>query len=336
MTVPQETELLDPEKVRNLVANLQGVAAGDVSVSRLSGGVSAVVFRVESRVEDLVLKQSLAVLDVPWFWAADPGRSAFEAQALRVYASITPDRVPKVLLCDENLHLILMEAAPADWGNFKTALLTGAAPAGVSEIIGRTLGQWHRRTMEDEQVKEQFAREQALEELRIQPYFTASAQTNGKLAALMAEASTFLRNPGRCLVHGDATPKNVLFSPDGEHAWLLDPEVAHYGQPEFDMALWMSHLLLKMQREGHAASVAGAALRSFIIGYRAEGPNEAIDQDAVGLLVMAVVQARLHGISRVDYIDELNRQRLTDAIARIDRDRAFGLDVLMDLGSEAA
>src|SRR5260370_576343 len=47
----------------------------------------------------------------------------------------------------------------------------------------------------------------------------------------------------RCLVHGDYSPKNVLLGDDG--LWVLDFEVGHLGDPVFDVAFLLNHLLLK-------------------------------------------------------------------------------------------
>jgi hypothetical protein len=47
----------------------------------------------------------------------------------------------------------------------------------------------------------------------------------------------------RCLVHGDFSPKNVLCG--GEELWVLDFEVAHVGDPVFDLAFMLNHLMLK-------------------------------------------------------------------------------------------
>ena len=42
-----------------------------------------------------------------------------------------------------------------------------------------------------------------------------------------------------CLVHGDFSPKNVLV---GDGIWVIDFEVAHFGDPVFDVAYMLNHL----------------------------------------------------------------------------------------------
>ena len=47
----------------------------------------------------------------------------------------------------------------------------------------------------------------------------------------------------RALVHGDVSPKNILLGPDGPV--FLDAECAWWGDPAFDLAFCLNHLLLK-------------------------------------------------------------------------------------------
>ena len=44
-------------------------------------------------------------------------------------------------------------------------------------------------------------------------------------------------------MHGDFSPKNLLIGPDGPV--VLDAECAWYGDPAFDLAFVLNHLLLK-------------------------------------------------------------------------------------------
>ena len=57
------------------------------------------------------------------------------------------------------------------------------------------------------------------------------------------------------LVHGDVSPKNILVGPDGPV--FLDAECAWYGDPAFDLAFCLNHLLLKC---AVAAAQCGAGI----------------------------------------------------------------------------
>ena len=75
----------------------------------------------------------------------------------------------------------------------------------------------------------------------------------------------------KALVHGDFSPKNILA--DGGDVVLLDCEVAHWGDPRFDLAFCLSHLSLKAMRRGaDAARTSPTQRKRFLAAYREEGP----------------------------------------------------------------
>jgi len=54
------------------------------------------------------------------------------------------------------------------------------------------------------------------------------------------------------LVHGDVSPKNILMGP--RNPAFLDAECAWYGDPAFDLAFCLNHLLLKCLSTRRAAA----------------------------------------------------------------------------------
>jgi hypothetical protein len=50
----------------------------------------------------------------------------------------------------------------------------------------------------------------------------------------------------RCFVHGDLAPRNILVGPGG--VWVDDFGVAHFGDPAFDPAFLLHHLMLEAIR----------------------------------------------------------------------------------------
>ena len=107
-------------------------------------------------------------------------------------------------------------------------------------------------------------------------------------------------------MHGDFSPKNILA--DGGDVVLLDCEVAHWGDPRFDLAFCLSHLSLKAMRRGADAAKLAEAAEAFLSAYREEGPP-VIDRELVRL-VGGLILARLDGDSPVDYLSDLD----TDAV----------------------
>jgi aminoglycoside phosphotransferase (APT) family kinase protein len=113
----------------------------------------------------------------------------------------------------------------------------------------------------------------------------------------------------RCLVHGDYSPKNLLLLPDGR-IWVLDCEVAHFGNPAFDIAFCTNHLLLKsihLKSPAHLRE-AGRLWRSYWTQVALPDGAER-ERDAVRTLAMLML-ARVDGKSPVEYLtDEGKRNR---------------------------
>jgi 5-methylthioribose kinase len=66
---------------------------------------------------------------------------------------------------------------------------------------------------------------------------------DGELAAIAATAYARYLEPRGALLHGDVQSGNVLVLRDGR-AKLLDAEIAHVGDPAFDVGLLLAHVLL--------------------------------------------------------------------------------------------
>ena len=102
----------------------------------------------------------------------------------------------------------------------------------------------------------------------------------------------------QCLVHGDYSPKNLMS--EGPDVVILDCEVAHWGDPRFDVAFCLSHLLLKtVHSTGCPAAMADVA-RAYLDAYGADGLPILDDEltRATGCLVLA----RVVGDSPVEYL----------------------------------
>ena len=240
--------------------HLRSACGPQARLTTLTGGVSAETVLIEAGQERLVLKRALGRLLVAGEWHAKPERAMTEAAAISALHAITPAHVPRLLDADSEQNTLVMEAAPADWVNWKTVLM-GQAPdpsAGITATagaLGRVLGTWHSRTWGDPAVAGRFADAEAFEQLRISPFYRVVAARHPAVAARVAGCVAHLETTRDCLVHGDYSPKNVLVGPDG--LMVLDFEVAHTGAAVFDVAFMQSHLVLKaLHRPASAAAIA--------------------------------------------------------------------------------
>jgi 5-methylthioribose kinase len=119
------------------------------------------------------------------------------------------------------------------------------------------------------------------------------------------------------LVHGDWSPKNFLIS--GASAMAIDFEVVHFGDPSFDSAFLLNHLLLKsFHRPAYRAALAGAAA-AFWQALRAELPPECDWIESATLAHLgALLLARIDGKSPAEYLtDPALRGQVRDFARRL-------------------
>ena len=116
----------------------------------------------------------------------------------------------------------------------------------------------------------------------------------------MAEVDRIL-GVDRTLVHGDYSPKNVLVDPSGDGVpWILDFEVAHWGDPSFDTGFMLNHLFIKSiynhDRQEAYLDAADAFWEAYTAGVPWDIEAETIAE--LGVLMLA----RVDGKSPVEYV----------------------------------
>lgn len=281
---------------------------GDLRVTELGGGVSNVVYAVDGGAAPLVVKQALARLRVADEWRAPRQRLLTEGRALQFAAQLTPDAVPEVAFLDTARYVLAMRRAPGDWTDWKTALLAGVIDTGVGERLGGILASWHARTADPECMPGWLSDLEAFELLRVDPYYRTTA---ARLPELAHQIDGYIRSLGQrriCLVHGDFSPKNVLVAPDASRVWIIDFEVAHRGDPAFDLAFMLTHLCLKaIHRPGDAQRYDQCA-SGFVSAYL-DGVSGPLRPDLGYVLghVGCMLLARVHGKSPAEYLDAAGR-----------------------------
>jgi aminoglycoside phosphotransferase (APT) family kinase protein len=314
----ERRELLGEETVRSYLVGRGVVSAGaPFSAESMGGGVSNVVLAVESGGRRLVVKQALARLRVEDEWLASPQRAVTEGRALQRAAAIVPADVPPVVDIDEVACALTIERAPAGWTDWKSRLLRGDVDVAVADRLGGVLATLHAETLVDPQVRTRFGSGNGFEQLRVRPYHRTVGERHPSLAAILGEIIERMHARRRCLVHGDCSPKNVLVGRD--RLWLIDFEVAHYGDPTFDVAFLASHLLLKAVHRGTGrAAELEAALAGFLAAYRQAGAHANLLDDERWLVrhVAALMLARVDGKSPVEYLDRNSAARVRTLATR--------------------
>jgi hypothetical protein len=282
----------------------------------LPGGVSSDIVRIRlADGRDVCAKRALGQLKVATEWKAPLERNHYEVAWLRRAAGIVPGAAPKVLAEDAERGVALLEYLPPDdYLLWKTALLSGWADIEVAVSVARVLGNIHAATLNDEAVAADFPTDHLIDALRLDPYLRFTAGRHRELSARILDVLRVTATTKLALVHGDVSPKNILVSKRDGHPVLLDAECAWYGDPAFDTAFCLNHLVLKslhmpalreeLLEEANAFSAEW--LSHFPPGLRA-----GLDQRTAALLPCLML-ARVDGKSPVEYLSEPDRQLVRD------------------------
>jgi 5-methylthioribose kinase len=251
-----------------------------VTAELLASSASSVVLAVEAPAVRAVVKQMLP--------AGDPGselpRAAAEAGGLRLATSLTPGRVAAVLDLDSQACAVTAERAPARWRAWDEVPL-GDAHSGLAGELGAVLARWHLATEGQSALPEALGDRAPFERLCLDPWYRAAMERWPKLERPVGELVEELLDTRRCFVHGALRPENVV-AHDGE-LWVVDFDLAHAGDPLFDLASMLAALLLRALRRPGALAVLRGCSDAFLDGYGREAEPGYLLGHAGVLLVAA-------------------------------------------------
>jgi aminoglycoside phosphotransferase (APT) family kinase protein len=292
--------LLTTDDVGDYLVAAGIIPAGDrIAVTELGGGVSNTVLAVTTDHARLVVKQALPRLRVTDVWEADPARTVHEGLALRLLHALTPDAVPECRHLDDRRNVLVVPHAPDGWTDWKARLLRGDADTAIAAGLGRFLSIWHAGTRGG--LPPPLCDRAAFEQLRVDPYYRTAMARRPDLAPLVRDRLDRTLATRQCLVHGDFSPKNVLVGPGG--LWVIDHEVAHLGDPAFDVAFMLSHLVLKTVHRPAASGRYRTCATAFADAYYGTASAEPPELDHVLAHVGCLLLARVIGKSPVEYLD---------------------------------
>jgi 5-methylthioribose kinase len=280
------------------------VEAGEaIELLPLTGGVSSDIQLVRTPRGEFCVKRALAQLKVAAVWEAPVERNAAEAEWLRTVAQWQPDLVPHLLGEDREAGLFAMAyLEPETHPVWKRQLLDGHVDFALATAMGKALGIIHQRSTEEPGLAARFANDHLFDALRIDPYLRATARAHLDLAPVINAIADRTASTKLALVHGDVSPKNILSGPKGPV--LLDAECAWFGDPAFDLAFLLNHLLLKATLHAKNAEPYLKAFDAITAAYLAEVHWEApaaLEQRCTELLP-ALLLARIDGKSPVEYL----------------------------------
>ena len=302
----------------------------------LAGGVSSDIFEIRTGDRRFCVKRALPRLKVAAVWEAPIERNAAEAAWMRTVGGWLPSSVPALLAEDAGHGWFAMEYLPPDTHPlWKAELLDGTADREFAASVGAQLGAIHRRSAGDAALARRFAHDATFEAIRIEPYLRATGRAHPDLRSRFDDLAARTMGTKVALVHGDVSPKNILHGPRGPV--FLDAECAWYGDPAFDLAFCLNHLLLKGARRPDRREAYLAAFAALASAYLAQAdwePRPTLEQRCASLLP-ALLLARIDGKSPVEYLDEAQRASSRQAALRLLRSGPDTLDAIAQAWSRA-
>jgi aminoglycoside phosphotransferase (APT) family kinase protein len=288
---------------------LDGATGGE----RLTGGVSSDIWRIDLPSGPICVKRALAKLRVAADWHAPVERNLYEARWMRHAAGFAP----RLLGQDQESGSLAMEfLSPETHPLWKNQLRDGEADAAFAAMVAEALVTIHAMTAADPRIAAEFPTDAIFYDIRLEPYLVATARAHPDRAEQLLALVFATQANKKALVHGDVSPKNILRGPSGPV--FLDAECAWWGDPAFDLAFCLNHLLLKCLWTPRARDAFllcfDALTAAYLRGVTWELPDK-LEQRAAALLP-GLFLARVDGKSPVEYITEPAEKDRVRRVAR--------------------
>ncbi len=286
------------------------------TAATLAGGVSSDILRItlagRSPVLSFCFKRALAKLKVAADWRAPVERNHAEVEWMRVAEALAPGCVPRILGEDVQAGAFAMEYLdPAAHPVWKDQLRDGEIRSETAAAVAKIIVAVHAGTAARADIAARFANDHIFHPIRLEPYLLATAERHPDCAARLRELVETTARTKLALVHGDLSPKNILVAAHGPV--LLDAECAWYGDPAFDLAFCLNHMLLKcLWRPQWREQYLGCydTLASAYLAHVDWEPAAAIEA-RVAHLLPGLFLGRVDGKSPAEYLThEADKQRV--------------------------
>jgi aminoglycoside phosphotransferase (APT) family kinase protein len=271
-------------------------------VQELSGGVSSEIWKVGSSV---CVKRALPRLRVAQRWEAPVERNRYERLWMEAAGAALPGSAPRILAADDEAGVFAMQYL--EYPVWKERLRQGHADPAFAARVGAALAAIHAATAERPDVAQRFATDAIFHSIRLEPYLVATGAANPDLQSLFEALVKTTAETRVCLAHGDVSPKNILVGERGPI--FLDAECAWYGDPAFDLAFCLNHLLLKCLWVPAARAALLDCFDSLSSAYLRGVSFQDVEKRTAALLP-ALLLARVDGKSPVEYLTDAQKQQV--------------------------
>lgn len=254
------------------------------------------------------MKQALEKLKVEEDWFSDVERIHREHEVMDALEDFVPKgAIPRVLYVDYVNHIYMMTCAKEESQTWKDILMNGNLSVSIAANAALLLREIHYGSHGiDAKMKTKFQDQKYFIQLRVNPFHRYLMQKYPELSFSIQKLIDEVTLQKICLVHGDFSPKNILVERDNNIV-LIDFEVAHWGNPVFDIAYCIGHLMLK----GWYLKKHKSILRLIEVFLTVYGRqiNNLIPH--LGLMLLA----RMDGKSPVNYITDENMKNIIRKVA---------------------
>jgi aminoglycoside phosphotransferase (APT) family kinase protein len=298
---------MDDQAARAVTGFVESAGLGRASsIHALSGGVSSDIWRIDLEQGRVCVKRALPRLRVAQLWEAPVERNRYERLWLQAAAEAVPGCAPRVLSWDDAQGLFAMQYL--EYPVWKERLRVGDVDPTFAAKVGTALAGIHAATAKRDDVAKRFPTDDIFHAIRLEPYLVATGEKHPDLRPKLLSLVERTRQNKIALVHGDVSPKNILVSPQGPV--FLDAECAWYGDPAFDLAFCLNHLVLKsFWVPNPLLPKCFEALRDrYLSGVTWESGIE----ERVAALLPALLLARVDGKSPVEYLDDAQRHSVRE------------------------
>lgn len=324
---------LSGREIGAVLAHMGLLAAGDkLSCAPLEGGVSSDIWLVEIGTRKYCLKRALAQLKVSSVWKAPVERNDAEWKWLAAAEMIWPGSVPHLVAQDRDAGLFVMEYLdPVRYPNWKSQLRDGVLREETARAVAERLVAIHAATAGRADIAAEFDTGDCFYAIRLEPYLIATSRVHRDIAVQLEELSAKTLTTKCALVHGDVSPKNILIGPDGP--LFIDSECAWYGEPAFDLAFCLNHLLLKCLWRPLTARgflhLFKVLTDTYLSGVNWQ-PRAEMEANTAALLP-ALLLGRMDGKSPIEYVTEAGeKDRVRRFARRFIATRTDRLDVIRE------
>ena len=275
---------------------------------KITTGVSSDIWYVETKKKKFCIKRALNKLTVKEDWFAPVDRNNFEAKYFKECKKIVPNSFPRILGHDSKKYILAMQ-----WYDnnkylvWKNKLLNDHVSNREAHMVARILIKIHNFFYGKKKFEKEFLNDKTFHAIRIEPYilFTSNSYPQFK-KNFISVANSLVRNK-KTLIHGDFSPKNILLGKS--YPVILDAETACWGDPVFDLAFCLNHIVLKSIYKNNKIEYLELG-KNFIETYLKYLNYEKVDSflNRFFSILPLFILARIDGKSPVEYFNEKHKQ----------------------------